>query len=576
MARYQVQSPDGQTHVIEGPDGATPDQVTAAAQQMLGDASGREQRAAAQLAADRKLYDPTNGMSTFERFAAGAGKAVADAGRGIGQLVGVTSQDSIDEAKRLDSPLMNTGAGVAGNIGGNVAMTLLPAGAVAKGAQAAGLARTANAARAFINPATYRGAIGAGATMGALQPVATGEDRGWNATAGALGGLGGQALVNGLGRIAAPVKNALDPLRQKAVDALTSAGVPLDLAQLTGSPAWGRIRSALGDNLFTVGGQEAKRAEQQAAFNNAGLKTIGSGGRAATSDVMGAADDRIGTVFKDVLDRNNVAADPSWVTRLANTHASALENEKQPVANIVNRIFDSIGPSGEIPGQVAYGIKKDLDRMAMSQDSTLAHYAREARGALMDGINGSLSGADQAAFSQARGQFANMKKLEGAIDNEGTGNISPARLANALGQKSNRAASKYGRGPQALVDLAQAGKQVLPDKTGNSGTAARLLAATAPGALLGVGTGVASGLQSGDWTQAGERGATVLGGAMVAPKLLQFLLNNPTAIRYMANGVKNPAVRGLLELPQNNLLAGQAVRQAPNALMQGLLLPAAQ
>src|SRR5579863_8620638 len=35
MAQYQVQDPAGQTHVIEGPDGATPDQVMAQAQALV-------------------------------------------------------------------------------------------------------------------------------------------------------------------------------------------------------------------------------------------------------------------------------------------------------------------------------------------------------------------------------------------------------------------------------------------------------------------------------------------------------------------------------------------------------------
>jgi hypothetical protein len=584
-----------------GQSSATPDYADLAAQ--FGGKTGSGYDAAAQNA----TFAPTNGMSTLDRLAASAGKAVADTGRGLRQIYAsaadavapqssnLTSlitgqrptrsaaiQSEIDDAKRLDAPLMATGAGVAGNIAGNVAMVLLPAagivrgaGVLAKTAQAVNATRGARAATAIgdaagavINPQTYLGAAGAGAALGAVQPVASDDSRLLNAGMGAAGGAGGQAVVNALGRIAQPVKNALDPLRQKAVDVLTNAGVPLDLAQVTGSPMWNRVRSALSDNLFTAGAQEAKRAEQGAAFNNAALGTIGAAGPSATSDVMRAADDRIGAVFKDVLDRNDVKADPSWIGRLAQTHAGALENEKQPVVNIINRILDSVNnPAGQMSGQLAYGIKKDLDRMAMSQDTTQAHFARQARSALMDGINGSLSGPDQAAFAQARGQFANMSKIEGAIDKEGTGNISPSRLANILGQKSNRDASIYGRGPQELVDLAQSGKQVLPDKLGNSGTAARLLAAAAPGALLGVGTGLATG----DWTKAGEYGTM----AFAAPKAAQLLLNNPAAVNYLSSGIRDPLLRSALTAPQSNAAVGQLLRQSPNALAR-LLLPAPQ
>lgn len=70
-------------------------------------------------------YDPTEGMSTSEKFLAGIGKAMTDAGRGVGQMVGLVSQDEINEAKALDKPLMNTTAGTVGNVVGNIA-TLAP------------------------------------------------------------------------------------------------------------------------------------------------------------------------------------------------------------------------------------------------------------------------------------------------------------------------------------------------------------------------------------------------------------------------------------------------------------------
>jgi hypothetical protein len=63
-----------------------------------------------QQAADREAFSPTKGMGTGERLLAGAGKAFADIGRGIGQVTGLVSQEAVDEAKKLDAPLMSTGA----------------------------------------------------------------------------------------------------------------------------------------------------------------------------------------------------------------------------------------------------------------------------------------------------------------------------------------------------------------------------------------------------------------------------------------------------------------------------------
>lgn len=165
--------------------------------------------------------DPTGGFG-FNALA-GAGKALTDMVRGVKQIgakagnaVGLVSDDTakrvqadIDEAARLDKPLMSTGGGVVGNVGGTVAGMLLP-GAVLKTAGQA-LATVPSAARAAqallaagkaINaPQTFKGAALAGAGMGALGPVTSEEGEGgrlMNAGAGGLGGVAGLAA----GRVA--------------------------------------------------------------------------------------------------------------------------------------------------------------------------------------------------------------------------------------------------------------------------------------------------------------------------------------------------------------------------------------
>lgn len=559
-------------------------------------------------AAQPVQYDPSKGGSTLnlagfdtgiptsqgvDRFLSGMGSAFAGTGRGLGQLYNyaadavsprsptlsglVTGQDpsrsaastaDIDEAKRLEAPLMNTGAGIAGNIAGNVGMMAAPGAAVAKIAAPLGYARAAAAGQAFVNPTTYLGAAGASAVQSAIQPVGSDDSRLLNTGLGLVAGGAGQGVVNTLGRIAQPVRNALNPLRQKAVQTLQDAGVPLNLAQVTGSPMWNRISSALNDNLFTVGGQQAKAGEQRAAFTNAVSNLIGEDSPALTSDVMGGAANRINGVFSDVLSRNTVQSSPTMINGLAAAQAGALENQKQPVSSVINRLYDAMHPqTGEIPGQVAYGIKKDLDLMSSTADTTQNYYARQARSALMNAINDSLSPTDQAAFSQARGQFANMKRIEPALDKSGTGEVSPGILANVMAQKANRSASIYGQGPQDMVTLAQAGKQILLDQTPNSGTTARLMAAFLPGAAVAAGTQLATG----DPMEAAKYGIGVMG----LPKMAQWVLNNPTMVNALSRGVTNPAARAALQAPANNALIGQTVRNTPNALAR-LAMPASE
>jgi Transglycosylase SLT domain len=123
-------------------------------------------------------YDPTEGMSGLETYLAGLGKTGYDLVLGIGQHLGLVSQEEIDEAKRLNAPLMNTGAGFAGNFTGN-ALIAAPALAI-PGAN------------------TIAGSTLIGGSLGAIQPVASDESQlehmGYGAAGGTLGNLVGRVL----------------------------------------------------------------------------------------------------------------------------------------------------------------------------------------------------------------------------------------------------------------------------------------------------------------------------------------------------------------------------------------------
>ncbi len=147
--------------------------------------------------------DPTEGMSTADKALAGVGKAFADIGRGVGQLVPVrrngsweplVTRDDIAESRRLDEPLMNTTAGKWGNIGGNVA--LLAPTAMIPGA------------------ATIRGGAMIGAATGALAPSeSTGETLG-NIGLGALAAPAANLVGRGAAATLSAGRALLDPLTQ--------------------------------------------------------------------------------------------------------------------------------------------------------------------------------------------------------------------------------------------------------------------------------------------------------------------------------------------------------------------------
>lgn len=188
MPTFVVTAPDGKEYEVDAPKGATQEQALSYFQQNW-------------KPAKQETIDPTEGMSGTEKFLAGTGKAFYDIGRGAGQaLRGVLpeqlanrldlpAQADIDAAKRRDEALMRTGAGIAGNITGNIAATA-PAMFIPG-----------------VNTAVGGAAVGAG--LGAIQPVATGESRLSNAV---VGGVAGGVLPAAVGGYKAARAALYDPL----------------------------------------------------------------------------------------------------------------------------------------------------------------------------------------------------------------------------------------------------------------------------------------------------------------------------------------------------------------------------
>jgi hypothetical protein len=519
-----------------------------------------------------QTYSPIKGMSNYDLAAAGAGKSVIDTSRGIRQIIhnpfpGITigsdPQEEIDEAKRLDQPLMATTPGKLGYVGGSIATQVIPAGLAGTAAKAAGLAKTGGALSAIANPSTYGSAAASGALMGALQPTATGESRTLNTLGGAAAGAAGQGLAKGVSAVGSMV---LEPAANKAVEALQAAGVPLDAAQRTGSILLQRAKAMLSDNPLTAGAQRDFQDMQQKAVNRAFLSTIGETANAATPDVMGRAMTRMGKTYDAIADRVNVPYD-NIEAPLSDIMNNARLTLNDTQFSTIQRNADDIlqkasQNNGVINGLQFQNIKKTLDRLSSSGDSDVAEVARDMRQSLHDGLlqTAVQSGntADATLLKQTNQQWRNMRTIESAIDKQGSGDISPARLANVMGQKANRSVSIYGKGDTTLSDLAQSANALLPNKTPNSGTPSRLIAqATLP--LVGAGLGAAKG---GDWQTAAE-GATL---GVALPKLLQMGLNSQATLGKGAMAALG-SLGAKTKLPE---LAGGALQHSP--LAAGLAL----
>lgn len=144
-----------------------------------------------------KWTNPAYGESSYSNAAAGAGKAMYDSARGIGQLAGTVSEEDVLKSRQRDAALMKTTAGQVGNVGGYAAQVIGPGavlGSAGKTAASANMLKSAdvfNKLRNLAFPSSLAGNMAQGAGLGFIQPTVEGESRLGNAGVGALaGGVG--------------------------------------------------------------------------------------------------------------------------------------------------------------------------------------------------------------------------------------------------------------------------------------------------------------------------------------------------------------------------------------------------
>jgi len=328
MATYLITAPDGTKLKITAPDDATPEQVLAYAKE-------NHKPAAAQAP------DPTEGMSGTDKFLAGVGKAFADTGMGIGQMLGLVSRDDVAERRRLDAPLMKHTAATVGNVAGNVAIavpTVLLPGA-----------------------ATVPGAAAIGAAQGLIQPSTSSTETAQNVALG--GGLGAGSIMAGraVAGLYSGAKALLDPFSQAGREKIAGrmierfadnpsvvagarggpsiTGAVPTLAEQTGDAGMARLQDA----IRSVDPQIAGRIDARLAGNNAArvnqLQNLaGTDGARDFALQMrnGTAKDLYERAFSVPIEMENLsAAQRGEVTKLLNMPAvqDALKVARENAAN---------------------------------------------------------------------------------------------------------------------------------------------------------------------------------------------------------------------------------------------------
>jgi hypothetical protein len=426
-------------------------------------------RMESESAAQAVGYDPTEGMSTTDRALAGAGKAFADAGRGVGQMLGLVSQADIDEAKRLDAPLMKTTAGSLGNIGGSMAM-LAPT-AMIPGAN------------------TMAGAATIGALQGALLTPGDLSERGKAAGFGAAGGAAGA----GLSRLMAGAAPAgVSP----NVRTLADEGISLTPGQNAGGWLKGFEDKATSmpivGNIINNARMRGIEDFNQAAIRRATLPgmNVQGVGNAAVQDVRQG----LGQAYDELLPNLGFRSDAKFIDDLANIRdmAELLPKKSGMHGKEINQFEEILNkqltkrmtPQGNMSGETLKVAESEIGRLAKGYRSDPSFDNRQLGDALSElqniiRQNLTRNNPDQAdALKNINSAYANFKRIQRAASGVGAedGVFTPAQLHNAA-RAMDRTKDKraFSEGDALMQDLTAAGKAVMPSKVPDSGTAGRLM-----------------------------------------------------------------------------------------------------
>lgn len=454
MAIYTLEGPDGKRYRIEGPAGASADQLAQVIQ-------GR-QSPAPEKPMD---VDPTSGMSEADKFFAGMGKAVVDTGRGLGQLVGLVSRDDVAEARKRDEALMKTGAGQVGNFAGNAA--LLAPTAMIPGA------------------ATIPGAAIIGAATGLAQPSTSTKETLANIAVGGAAGAAGQAFANKVPGIlrnwqATQVDDAARLAQQNAqrfaaAKAGNAQGYVVPPADL--NP--GMVTEALSGLSGKIKTAQTASARNQGVTDKLARTALGLPDDVPLNiETLNAVRSQAGRAYEAVKAAGTVPANQSYLQALDDaikpftSQASSFPGRKVPaVVDDIQSLKTTAFDAGDAIETIKV-LRNDADAAYRGGDKLAGQAYKKAVDALEKAIDDHLvaSGAPADLLSNYRGArqvIAKTYTVQGALNPE-TGAVDALKLARDLKKGKPlsgelRSVAEFGQAfPKAAQALKEAPKATSP------------------------------------------------------------------------------------------------------------------
>lgn len=493
-AIFEIELPDGNILEIEAPENTPPDQIKARARQYMAaqskpkdSAFALQQRAArgdANALAEYNRRAAAAGQSSFEQeranndptiendnFISGVGSVFVDNAMGLKQLalqagnkIGLVDdstvagyQRKVDREAQLQAPLMNTGAGQAGVVAGNVALWANP---VTVGP------------RAVTVPGKILGASAGGAAIGGIQPTQTGESRLANAGEGALWAAGGQGVASGLGLLGRKIPRP-DVEKRAAIRYGDSIGVRLSAGELADNGMMRNVANQM-ERLPFSGGRARYDANAK-AFTGAVAKEMGLSSDKITPRLFGKRMSDIGDDFSRLSENNSLKIDKALMDELAlvQKDAEELVDAGGITKNWISRLIDKADENGIVSGTAYKSIDSKMGKVMAKAGGENAYAIGELREAIRGAMDRSIKPEDAAEWARIRKQYAVGKTIEPLVAKTKDGIIPPAQLMGRVtadkAGKTRMANNKAGE----LGKLARLGQYM--KEPPDSGTADRAL-----------------------------------------------------------------------------------------------------